>query len=334
MIAEMRSVARMGSARRCRILLAAGSLVPMLLAAALPSWAEDRSVSFRYALRAESTYDMTMTVSLGMQVSIDGLPEQAAALAALGRDVSQELRMKTVVSTASPDKDGSLPLEGRIADLQGKVTVGGQVIEMQGLADNLVGKAAFRGHVAQDGRVLRLDVEGIEGLASEPKEMLQQLVRALPTLPDRSMKVGDSFEVPFEYELPAFGGGNLATRAVATYTLRSVEDEVATFDLRLAMSAGANGGSSPGMNLDLNGSGLGSAVFDRKEGIFRSVRADITLSMAMDMESPVETTSGGATAADPPGPGATAPPSARRLKIRASAKGPWEITVAPRQPAK
>jgi hypothetical protein len=254
---------------------------------------------------------------------MEGLPEEAAAIAqAIGRDLKQEISIRTLLEIGREEKDGSLPVEYRIVDSEVQMTMAGQPIEVPGVKDSFSKGQSLKGRLAAGGRTLELGETSIDSAPGLPPGTAQRIAQAMPALPDRELKVGDSFEVPIKLSLPGLPmAGRMDTSSTCVYTLKTLTDAAALFDMTTTVTGtyGDEGGER--MKLTLAGGGEGKAVFDLKEGIFTDSSTSMKVNMAMEMPYP--------TGPDPVPESEASQP--KIVKIKAVMEGPatYRMSRAP-----
>jgi hypothetical protein len=321
---ETREMAGRARGRAVITLGAAGLILTALLLSAAPASAGADTVRFRYALRPGAAYEQRVSTAFTVQVQMDGLAgEQAEMAQAMMKDLKQEMVMTTTLQVGPKEQDGSVSFETKVSDASVKMTMAGQPIDVPGLADKLKGMT-IRARRTADGKIEELQSGGAEALSGLPQQIRRSLATAMPEFPDREMRVGDSFEVPVEVALPGMpmaAGADLKSTAV--YTLRSLGEAAAVFDVRQTMHVGAGGAVGETAAITVSGTGTGTASFDRAEGIFTSSHVDFHMEMTMEMPSPpgLDAAAGaGAAGADD---GAASPP----MKLKAVMQGPADITM-------
>jgi len=314
------------TARRAALL---GGLTALLIAGAagVPGRsAVDPSIRLRYGLRPGAAYDQTTTLALAMQIKSEGLPEAAATLIqAIVKDSKQDLRLQGRVETGAKGGDGSLPLTYRLVDAKGTLTMGGQTKDLLGDPQRLAG-ATLGGRLLPDGRTI--DLSGGPGDAAHPMPsgVKDRIIQSLPALPDRDIRIGERFEVPGGISLAGLpGGAQGQIEAKCAFTLKSLDDGVAVFDVLQTMSV-PSGTSLPGnRTLAVSGGGTGTATYDRREGIFTSLKMEMDVLVTMGM-------SGAAVGGDPRLQQLPPGTVAEAVSIKAAVRGPMAVTMA-RAPA-
>lgn len=335
-----------------RSLLSRGVLIA-LAAITVPSAAPD-SIRLRYALVPGASYEQIVSTSMQISTSIDGLPPESAAMVqAMMGDMKQEMTMKIVLDVGQRSPDGSLPIHSRVEDANITMTLAGQPLQIPGVSDKIKGLTS-KGRMASDGRMVDVEVEGLQEIAGAPAGLEKSLSQNMPGFPDRDLKIGDSFDVPVRMSLPALmmpGGESGDIDSKGVYTLRSLSDAEALFDVRQTVSTGggSNGtGSSAGArsagsgsgDLRLQGGGTGIAAFDRKEGYFRSVTIDMNLEVELSGDPGGFPGLGPAAGEGTPPSGAAtagaAPPPAGEgaVRIKMIMKGPSRVTMSRLVPAR
>lgn len=320
--------------RSARVAAALAAIAAALLAEASAA----DTVRLRYGFKPQAAYQQTIGINLVVNVDKSSVPAPLLLLLqSMAGEVKQDVASKASVQMKTRSADGSLPLQYRIVEAKGTMTQGGQSKPIPAI-DQAASKPPADGRVAADGRSLVLDAppEGTEGI---PKRVRERVADAFPALPDKDLRIGDTFETRTSLTLPAPGKGERLVEMVWVYTLKTLDTKSATFDVRqtvagaappAAKAATGDAKAAPadpktGQKMDVTGGGKGSAVFDRAAGLFSAIQVDLDLTVSADVPLPAGLTlGGGAAATNPDGSGGSAP-----LRIKALVKGPMVMTLAP-----
>jgi hypothetical protein len=284
-------------------------------------------VRLRYRFETGADYRLAVGLDLAMDTQVDGLPPEAAALAASGKNMKQHTTLTLRLQAAPRAADGSQALTVRVEDVQAKLSRESQVLRMQGLEERLENAVVLAGSLSSDGRTIELATPSQDDVPDAAREILALLLQMLPSFPDRALQTGESFQVPVRFTAPQMGGEDVAleTRGTCVYTLRGVERGVARFDVHAEGTADST--ADPTQRMSMKVENGGGAEFDLTQGIFTSLRSDLSIDLALDAELP-------STDAVPPGTvldftPVTAP---TKLHVHASAKGPLELAMTRTQP--
>jgi hypothetical protein len=299
---------------RFRTSFALGALCAVLVPTlAAPAGAAD-SVRLRYRLDPQARYEQKMNMSTTMHVEIEGLPEDKASMlgALLGQDMLQQLAMTLTLDTGEKAKDGSVPFEASIGNLDGSITMGENKMPMPKLEQDV----SFKGKLGPDGRMLELDTTGLDALAEVmPTDVVNKLMQMTPTFPEGKLAIGESLTIPQTYQMPipGMGGEELKIEGATVFTLRSIAPEASTFDVETNVAVSSAGGESGAqMDLSLGGGGRGTATFDPRAGLFSRITIDMDIQMAMNLPAEVAQAEGA---------------GAQPLKLNMTMKGPVEVTM-------
>ena len=298
--------------------------VTAISAALLAEASAADTVRLRYGFKPQAAYQQTVGINLVVNVDKSSIPAPLLLLLqSMAGEMKQDVTSKAALQTKTRSADGTLPLQYRIVEAKGTMTQGGQSKPIPAI-DQAASKPPADGRVAADGRSLTLDPppEGGEGI---PKRVRERVTDAFPALPDKDLKIGDTFEARTSMTLPAPGKGERLVEMVWVYTLKTLDTKTATFDVRQTVAEAAPGDARQGQKMDVTGGGTGSAVFDRAAGLFSAIKMDLDLTVSADVPLPAGLTlGGGAAATNPDGSGGPAP-----LRIKALVKGPMVMTLAP-----
>ena len=286
-------------------------LVPTLAA---PTGAAD-SVRLRYRLDPQTRYEQKMNMSTTLHIEIEGLSADKASMLGqlLGQDMLQQLAMTLNLATGDKAKDGTVPFEASIDSLEGSITMGENKMPMPKLEQDV----SFKGKLGPDGRMLELDMSGIDALDEVmPTDVVNKLLQMTPTFPEGKLAIGESLTIPQSYQMPIPGmtGEELRIEGATVFTLRSIAPEASTFDVETNVAVSSEGGESAGasMNLSLGGGGRGTATFDPRAGLFSRINIDMDIQMAMNLPAEVAQAEGA---------------GAQPLKLNMTMKGPVEVTM-------
>ncbi len=310
--------------RRGRAHTDPGRLLPalaVLAAAAFPLLHAEELFRLESRLRPASDYHQSLTMQLNLSTEMSGLPaDQSAAAGALTQGMTQGLEMALIMALGPLEDDGAMALDIRIEGMKSVMTVAGQRIEAPVEAEP--GTILMSGRITPQGKMFEMRAREI---GEVPSAMLDQLSRLMPQIPDTTLRVGESFEIPMSMPIPLEGmSGGMEGRAI--YTLREVLGNEARFDVQQSFAMGMEGGGPPevqGMSLKVEGGGAGSAVFHVTEAIFTRLQIDMNLTANVEGGSPSMASAGEA--------GAPAPAPAFKVKVTAS--GPVTVTVSRRPSA-
>jgi len=299
-------------------ILAVLGFVAALASPGAPAAAAE-GVTLRYALRPGSVYEGTMRAKLATHVTMEGLPEEAAAMTrALLGDASQSTELRTILRAGDPASDHGLPVRFTLAGGVMEMKLAGQTIEIPGAREALAASPSWSGRVSPDGRTLEIDPGSEEIAPGLPPDTADRVMQAMPPLPERKLAPGDSFEARSRVAVPGLPiAGRLRVASRVLFTLRSVGEGEANFDTESTVSSEGSE-STPRMKVKLSGQGAGHATFDLREGHFTSMSADVKIDAVIEVPLPTE------PGVEPEG--GAAPPGV--VTIRATIQGPTEITMS------
>ncbi|HYV84621.1 MAG TPA: hypothetical protein VFB49_01810 [Patescibacteria group bacterium] len=297
-----------------------------LLALSVPAAhaAAPGSVTLRYAMKPGAGYDQAASMALEMAVDPTGLPPaMSGLLQSMVGDMKQEINLKGRIDVGQKAGDGSLPIQYKVIEARAVLNHAGQIKEMPGVS-SAASQPPTAGQISADGR--QVTMESPAGSGQMPRALHDQITQALPTLPAGALSPGKAFDVIVPMTL--FGGlskGLEKANARWTYTLRSLAQDEALFDVQESLPENASMTMSSGQVIHLSGGGKGAATFNLKEGIFTSMKLDTSIQMTVVMSIPAGLAGGGTAGAGAAGdPGA---PSS--IEIKSSIQGPITMTLAP-----
>ena len=302
----------------------AAAVALALLAAVSAAPAAD-GVRLRYGFKPASAYAQDLGLNLAMSFDPASAPAPLLTLLqSITGDMKQEVTSKARLQTKTRSADGSLPFEYKILEAKGTLTQGGQTRGIPAL-DQAAGKPPSEGHVAPDGRQAMLDAPAAatEGI---PKRVRERIADSLPVLPEKELRVGDSFETRTALTLPGPSGkGERQVQTVWIYTLKTLTKKEATFDVKQTLPDAATMTVGEGQKMEMAGGGTGSAIFDLASGLFRSIVVNLDLTMTVDVPLPAGLAMGSTGSAADGSTGSAPAPT----RIKVLVKGPMTMTLAP-----
>jgi hypothetical protein len=270
-------------------------------------------------------------MTLAMAVDPSSLPAGLAPLVqSMASGMKQEIAFKGLLEVQAKSADGATPFAFTIIEAHGSFTRDGQTKEVPSVAA-AKDRAPLRGRFTADGRRIEID-PAPAGETGGTDRRREQLAQALPELPEKAIGVGESFEATVPMRLPSAGGrseSSLETRWV--YTLRAVDGDRATFEVRQVVPESAPTSLGSGRLLGIGGGSTGSATFDLKEGLFSRIALDAALDITYGVPMPPGLSAPGTPAAAPatqegaaPGTAAPTPPV---LTLKSKLTGPIRLEM-------
>lgn len=255
--------------------------------------------------------DMQATMKMRVEAGPDATEEQRAKAAQAAQRVAQtgDVKMNVQIThttrVGQPQADGWLPMSFVASDRKTAVEVGGKAVPMP---PNATGDMTITARF--NPKDFAFQVQDVEGGAPGAKELMTTQGQAMVNdafnlhraLAARSLKVGDSVDVPITMQLPMpLPGGAGALQGQVQYTLVRVERGVAYFNLNMTMnvkiesvlppSAAASGASAPAapattspLRLTLDGTGKGTSALRLADRL--PLATDLTMDMKMAMDGP------------------------------------------------
>ncbi len=289
------------------------------------------SLRLQYGWQPNTAYEQTMTMSSSVRLDVLGSTEGEAAPQTLSRDLKNDVALKLVFDTGQRSDDGSLPFECHLLKARGGTTKDGKALEAPGLK-KLEGQKVARGRLLPSGRSIELEMEQMEGSAALPPDFKDRLLQSLPALPEGTLHVGESFEVPLGMTLPGLPMiGKLTITSKATYTLKDLSRHEALFDVTQTLSSVGSGqqAGAGGQAAGLTGGASGVATFDRTQGLFSAMHMQMSVEMSQHLTSMAQ---GPGPAAAAGGAGQTRP-RASAVQVKAKVQGPIDFTMTRSQRA-
>lgn len=98
--------------------------------------------------------------------------------------------------------------------------------------------------------------------------------------PDKPMKIGDKFDQKIPMQIPVAGLAPVNVSINTTYTLLSVQEKIATFDVFQDVTMNT---SNDKFNVSVTGNGTGQSRFDILNNSIRSLKTDLKMVLKMTM---------------------------------------------------
>lgn len=187
---------------------------------------------------------MTMRVEPGPDATEEQrakVAQVAERMAAQGGPVKMSMQVSHTTRVGQPDADGWLPMTYVSADRKTSVEVGGKPVPMpkDAMGDMTIEARFNPRDFAFEVKKVEGGPPGLQGLmTTQGQSMLAEVFKLHKALAQRSLKVGDSVDVPMNVSLPMpLPGGAGAMQGQVRYTLARVERGVAYFDLSMTLNA-------------------------------------------------------------------------------------------------
>ncbi len=310
------------------------ALVALASLAALPApggaAAAASGVLLRYGLKPGTGYQQAASMTLDMVVDPSSLPAGLAPLVqSMAGGMQQQIEYTGLLELKEKATDGVTPFGFKVVEAHGSFTRGGQKKDVPSVAAAAT-RPPLTGKLSADGRRVTLDpvAAGDTGGTDHRRE---QLAQALPELPEKALAVGDSFEARVPMRLPSAGGhGDTAMETRWVYTLRAVDGQHATFDLRMLLPDASSASLSNGRSLAIAGGARGTADFDLKDGLFTRIAldADLDLTYGVPMPPGIAVPGAAAPGASSSSEGAgTVEPTPPVLTLKSKLTGPIRIEM-------
>lgn len=193
------------------------------------------------------TMDLASTMVMRVEPGPDATDEQRAKVAQAAERMGQNgpikmtLQMKHDTRVGQADSQGWLPMTYVTTDRQTRVEVGGRVMPMPNdTGGDLSISARF------NPRDFAFEIQKVEGgppalqamMTTQGQTMLTDAFKLQKALSERTLKIGESVDVPMNLALPMpLPGGAGAMQGQVRYTLTKVERGVAHFDLSMTLNA-------------------------------------------------------------------------------------------------
>lgn len=250
--------------------------------------------------------DMQMTMKSRLEAGPAATDEQRAKLTQAAENmartgpVKMTMKMAQTTQVGQPDAEGWLPLTVSSAAQGGQIEVGGRTMPMPPQANvNVSFTARF------NPKDFAFDLQQSQGteinelMRAQGQAMINEALQVAKALGQRSMKPGDSVEVPMNMALPVpIPGGAGKLDAKLRYTLNRVDRGVAHFDLSMTMQmaldaplpapAASEASATPAtpqtLNMQLTGSGTGTSSLRLSDRL--PLASQLAMDVKMDMQGP------------------------------------------------
>lgn len=191
--------------------------------------------------------DMQATVKVRAEPTPEATEEQRSKIAQMaermadqGGTIKMSMAMSQTTRVGQPDTDGWLPVVFTGSDRKTTIEVGGKVVPTprESTGDMTI-NARF------NPRDFAFELQRVEGapamqalMTAQGQAMLADAFKLHKALAQRSLKIGESVDVPMNIALPVpMPGGAGGMQGQVRYTLARVERGVAYFDLSMTLNA-------------------------------------------------------------------------------------------------
>jgi len=283
---------------------------------------------FRYLFRPGEGYDGSLRITLTTQMTMEGLPAEAAAMmGTLGKDLRQEILLTTRLDVGRAGADGALPVDYGIVGGSVSMTMAGQPLELPGIKEAIASAPRWHGRLTSGGTALDLAGGTGPGIRGLPDDTVDRLSQGMPPLPEKELKVGDSFEAPLRIALPGVPmAGRLESESRRVFKLTSLDGNQAIFETVTTITGTGGDDETARMRTTIEGGGPGRAVFDLKEGIFTEMSTDLDVKVTLELPFP--------SGPDPVVPGENAAPQMVRVHAAMRGVSEYRLSRAPATPAR
>ena len=241
-------------------------------------------IVFKIKYLPNRKYVSSSKVNSNMSMNIEGnkalLDKIAASGTKLPIEIVGENFTKITTTTGDYNKDKILPFVSSYTDNWSKQTVAGKVVK----ADEgpLYGQVIY-GHVNAENK-MSVDSIPSNKLSDTLKKIISGTISRITqqvAFPDKPLKVGESFIQELPLNIP-LSGVNMSMTIKITYVFKSLENEIAHFDVTQAINYDFSQ-NSKGMSLIGKASGTGPGMLDYyvKENMIKQLTADLTLNFDM-----------------------------------------------------
>lgn len=284
---------------RIRTLLAA---LAVQAAVAAPAAMAQESITLNMVPLPSSRQQFDMTMDMKMTMALPPLADDASEQQRTNRarmQAAMPFTMRSEIlqttSTSAKAKDGAYTLDADVTTLKSEMRDGtgrAQPIPQTGpirvsarLKDDQFESIDVRLPNAAQGMVLSKEMQD---------QLFNQSFDWMRRFNGKSLKVGETLEVPMDMALPT--GNSKPGKMLGRYTLTSVDKGIASFDVDMRMdmrfvtpATPASGASAPSAPVEgaMNGSGKGKMALRLADRLM--VSTTMTLNMGVDMGQPGQT---------------------------------------------
>lgn len=228
-------------------------------------------------------YETSSMVSIDMTLNFSGDAEMMEKIKASGTQIPMIMKgqTQTVVKVSTGDHVSARGLDATITYTKSTIAqeLNGKPMESQ--ADPLSGMVV-RGFYDKD---LAFAVDTIVGTQVDPriKEVLQKVLAQVQTqilFPSTPLSVGDSFDQTIPVDVPIPGYNAMKMELKNHYTLKSLDEELAKFDVKCTITFGFD---NEKLRMNALGEGYGVALFSRKHQV--TTQQDLNMDMKMTIDT-------------------------------------------------
>jgi hypothetical protein len=233
--------------------------------------------SSNYKIEQESISEMKMNFS----------GDLANAPAKLRSQLPMDLNMKQItvqsIKTGTKESNNSYPLSMLVESSKTYASINGSdYMEQPSSSNNLEG-VTINGVVHQDGKMEYKSASG-EGATDELKTMMKSIFEQMANsniMAGKKVKVGETvpFKMPMSIPVGDLGAVNFEMEML--YTLESVTDEIANFNINFSAIVSSQLKEA---NISIEGTGSGVMKYD----LTKKIAPSMTSKMQMDIKVPLE----------------------------------------------
>lgn len=245
----------------------------------LHSFAQDE-ILFKAKMSPNTTYKVVMSTNSASTVDFEAdqqiLDQIAASGTTLPMEVNAEQSFTTTTKTGVKNTYDEFSFTTTYEDIYANQSLNGVSTPSQ---ESPLQGAKIYGLISED---INLKVDSVTGnLAPELKsaviQMTEQLMKNVK-YPEKPMKIGDEFKQEVPMTVPMAGASPIQIMIVTTYKLKDITDNKAYFDLDQELKLQ---GDMEGGNMEAEGSGTGSSVYDIAHNFITDTSSDLNMSFSV-----------------------------------------------------
>ena len=252
--------------------------LPAILIMAAVNICNAQSINFKIGYKPDHNYQLTGDMKLSITTDLSSVPKLADQLKQQGIaepvNAAMTMQMECAIKTGAPAADKTFPYQMGFDMPSMTVNVNGKDMPIP-MPKNT--STRMFGHITAGGQ---MSVDSLNGqkipdsVAQKTLGMMNSMMRMVK-FPDHPLKVGESFTQQIPLNIPMLSGmsNNIAT----TYTLVSVQGNVANFDVKQDMNMHMD--IKGKVTISMTGAGTGKMTYD----IAKSFPVTYTTDASMDI---------------------------------------------------
>lgn len=248
-------------------------ILTLALTGILISGFSQKNVTFQIKFKPDYQYSTDMKILTTSEIDFDGDETVLNQIKSSGMTLPMMIDMNqnivSVMKTGKFNSKGEVPLTLEFSTFEMEQTMNGQAMP----GGQQLSGMKMTGFGDKKGKMRFEDIQG-EGISDDMKKTTMEMMEKMQSqvaFPEKPMKIGDEFTQDIPMSIPIAGASPLNLVITTIYKLKSISNNVATFDTKnkVALDTNLDQGAAVA-----SGDGTGVMEFDMKESYvsrFKSV---------------------------------------------------------------